>query len=67
MYPQIQSPGMPAMQAPIQQSVVPSADALYNAMFQASQPQLYATQSPDYFGSTMGLLGSLGGGWLAGR
>jgi len=66
LYPNAASP-QPQI-SPFQfQSAVPSANNLYNAFFQASQPQQFATQTPDYFGSAMGALGSLGGGFLAGR
>lgn len=43
------------------QSPVASPDAVYNAIFQASQPQQYASQSPDRTGQLMGLGGQLGG------
>lgn len=49
------------------QSVVPSADNLYNAMFQANQPDSYAYQTPDILGQVLGLGGQLGGAALLGR
>ncbi len=42
-------------------SAVPSADTMYNAIFQASQPQYFASQKPDVTGQLMGLGGQLGG------
>jgi hypothetical protein len=48
------------------QRAVPSADTLYNAMFQASRPEYFANQGTDYFGPTMGALGSLGGAAILG-
>lgn len=67
LYPQTTYPGAPAVQQPVTSPVTPGADTLYQAMFQAGQPELYATQSPDYLGSLMGMTGMLGGGYLAGR
>lgn len=39
LYPQTTYPGAPTQQQPVSQPVTPSADALYNAIYQASQPQ----------------------------
>ena len=51
LYPQINAPQGPQTQAPIQQQVTPSADALYNAMFQASQPQSFAQNRQGFMSS----------------
>lgn len=67
LYPQTQFPGMPQQAPAVQQGVTPGADTLYNAMYGAGRNEYYATQQPDYFGSIMGAMGGLGGGWLAGR
>jgi len=42
------------------QSAVPSADNLYNAYFQASQPQYFASQEPDRTGQLIGAGAGLG-------
>lgn len=57
LYPQVgtQQPNISGYQY---QSAVPSADTLYNAMFQASQPELYSTTSPDRMGQLMQLGGT---------
>lgn len=60
LYPQVSYPGQPRTQQAPMQSAVPGANTLYNAMFQASQPDYFASQSPNYFGSAMGLAGTLG-------
>jgi hypothetical protein len=63
LYPQIgtQNPNISPYQY---QSAVPGADNLYNAMFQASQPQQFATQTPDRLGQIMQLGGALGSAFL---
>ncbi len=57
LYPQV---GMPQMQQQTFQSqgVTPSADTLYNALFQASQPQSF--QAKNTGGVSLGLLGQFG-------
>ena len=59
LYPQVgtQQPQTGAFQY---QSAVPSADALYNAIFQASQPQYYQDQGT-LGGVNLGILGRWGG------
>jgi len=54
LYPQVTSPSMPNFTQP----VVPSADALYNAAYGASQPQYYTSGGSQGQG---GALGSMGG------
>jgi hypothetical protein len=41
-------------------SAVPSADSIYNAMYQSSQPQQYASQNTDYLSQLLGIGGGLG-------
>ncbi len=60
LYPQIGTT-QPNYQPYQYQSAVPQSDTLYNAMFQASQPEQYAYQTPDYLSSIMGMAGQLGG------
>lgn len=59
LYPQIgtQQPQTGAYQY---SSAVPSADTLYNAYFQASQPQQFASQKTDYLSQILGIGGGLG-------
>ncbi len=64
LYPQVgtQTP----QQSPFQyQSAVPQADTLYNAMFQASQPNYYTTggQSSPLWGLAGSAAGGIGAGW----
>ena len=60
LYPQVgtQQPQISPFQY---QSAVPSADALYNAMAQARQPQYFASQKYNPSSDIMGLGGQLGG------
>ena len=60
MYPQIQQPQMPNYT----QNVTPSGDTLYNAMFQAGQPQ-YFQQPGTQGGVNLGILGRWGGSTTA--
>jgi len=66
LYPQIgqQQPQISPYQY---QSAVPSADTLYNAYFQASQPQYFASQGYSPWGDIMGLGGQLGGAAILGN
>ena len=57
LYPQVQFPGGPQTQAPVQQPVTPGADTLYNAMFQAGRPT-YFQEGPG--GTNLGILGQWG-------
>lgn len=60
LYPQVSFPGQPPLQGAPQQSVTPDANALYNAMFQASQPQNFAIPGAPG-GVNLGILGQWGG------
>ncbi len=64
LYPQVgtQQPQVSPFQY---QSAVPSADTLYNALFQASQPNYYASQG-DTGAGAYGLGGALGGAAIMG-
>lgn len=59
LYPQIGTT-QPQYQPYQYQSAVPSADTLYGAMFQASQPNYYTSQSNDYLSQILGIGGGLG-------
>ena len=62
LYPQTTYPGAAPLQQPVGQPVTPSADALYNAYFQAGQPEYFAqpgSPSPAWglAGATVGAIG----------
>jgi len=57
LYPQVGTQ-QPNVQSYQYQSAVPSADTLYNAIFQASQPQYFQTKAGS--GTSLGLLGQWG-------
>ncbi|MBU0598889.1 hypothetical protein KKF61_07965 [Patescibacteria group bacterium] len=60
LYPQVSYPGQVPLQGTPQQSVTPDANALYNAMFQASQPQNFMVPGTPG-GVSLGILGQWGG------
>jgi hypothetical protein len=57
LYPQVGAQ-QPNVQPYQYQSAVPSADTLYNAIFQASQPQYFQSQANK--GISLGILGNWG-------
>ncbi len=60
LYPQVGSQGTNAVNQYQYSTATPSADTLYNAMYGASQPQQYASQSTDYLSQLLGIGGGLG-------
>jgi hypothetical protein len=65
LYPQTTYPGQPQTQNPIGQSVTPDASSLYQALYQASQPNyLYQQGSPSpLWGLAGSVAGGVGAGW----
>ena len=58
LFPQTQFPGLPQLQQPVQQGVVPSPDVLLQAITQAQRPQFQAFAQPG--GVSLGPLGRFG-------